>query len=72
MIFTNPLELVKIRMQLAGESGQSQKALEVVKEIGFRNLYNGYRSCWLRDIPFTAIYFPAYANLKIAMADTKG
>lgn len=72
VVFTNPLELVKIRMQLAGETGQQQRALEVVKEIGIRNLYRGSRACWLRDVPFTAIYFPTYSNLKLALADSHG
>lgn len=72
VIFTNPLELVKIRMQLAGETGERQTAFAVVREIGVRNLYSGYRACWLRDIPFTAIYFTAYSNLKTALADDQG
>jgi hypothetical protein len=28
----------------------------------------GSRACFLRDIPFSAIYFPAYAHLKPAFA----
>lgn len=72
VLFTNPLELIKIRMQLAGETGMQQRALAVVQEIGVRNLYNGSRACWLRDIPFTGIYFPLYAHLKAYFADSQG
>lgn len=39
--FTNPLEIVKIRLQVAGEiaGGQKLKALTVVRELGFFGLY---------------------------------
>ena len=39
VMFTNPLEIVKIRLQVAGEMGQQAKALAVVKDLGFRGLY---------------------------------
>lgn len=32
----------------------------------------GAKACFLRDIPFSAIYFPAYAHLKNQMADDQG
>ncbi len=32
----------------------------------------GSRACFLRDIPFSAIYFPAYAHLKPRFADENG
>ena len=41
MIFTNPLEIVKIRLQVAGEIATQKRlgALDVVKELGFRGVY---------------------------------
>lgn len=74
VVFTNPLEIVKIRLQVAGEIADSAKirAWTVVKELGFFGLYKGARACFLRDIPFSAIYFPAYAHTKAAMADENG
>jgi len=74
VMFTNPLEIVKIRLQVAGEisSGQKVSAWGVVKELGFFGLYKGSRACFLRDIPFSSIYFPAYAHLKSAFADENG
>jgi len=41
VIFTNPLEIVKIRLQVAGEItvGPRVKALSVVRELGFFGLY---------------------------------
>lgn len=35
-------------------------------------LYKGARACLLRDVPFSAIYFPAYAHTKAAFADEDG
>lgn len=40
-MFTNPLEIVKIRLQVAGEiaTGPKTKALDVIKDLGLRGLY---------------------------------
>lgn len=35
-------------------------------------IFVGARACFLRDIPFSAIYFPAYAHTKAAFADEDG
>lgn len=35
-------------------------------------LYKGARACLLRDVPFSAIYFPAYAHTKASLADENG
>lgn len=32
----------------------------------------GARACFLRDIPFSAIYFPVYAHSKQLLADENG
>lgn len=41
VIFTNPLEIVKIRLQVAGEitTGPRVSALTVVRDLGFLGLY---------------------------------
>ncbi|XGW08421.1 hypothetical protein V3C99_011053 [Haemonchus contortus] len=74
VIFTNPLEIVKIRLQVAGEIQSAQKigVFTVLKDLGFIGLYKGARACFLRDIPFSAIYFPAYAHAKLHTADVDG
>lgn len=74
VIFTNPLEIVKIRLQVAGEiaGGAKVRALSVVRELGLFGLYKGARACLLRDVPFSAIYFPMYAHTKAAFADDEG
>ncbi|XP_026321987.1 calcium-binding mitochondrial carrier protein Aralar1 isoform X2 [Hyposmocoma kahamanoa] len=74
VIFTNPLEIVKIRLQVAGEiaGGSKVRAWSVMKDLGIFGLYKGARACLLRDMPFSAIYFPAYAHVKARMADESG
>uniref|UniRef100_A0A8C4SBT9 Solute carrier family 25 member 12 n=2 Tax=Erpetoichthys calabaricus TaxID=27687 RepID=A0A8C4SBT9_ERPCA len=74
VIFTNPLEIVKIRLQVAGEitTGPRVSALNVVRDLGFFGLYKGAKACFLRDIPFSAIYFPVYAHTKLLLTDEKG
>ena len=41
MIFTNPLEIVKIRLQVAGEitTGPRVSALSVLRDLGFFGIY---------------------------------
>ncbi|KAH8871467.1 Calcium-binding mitochondrial carrier protein Aralar1 [Schistosoma japonicum] len=74
VMFTNPLEIVKIRLQVAGEIASTKRlsAFSVIKELGFFGLYKGSRACFLRDIPFSAIYFTAYNHLKKYFADENG
>jgi solute carrier family 25 aspartate/glutamate transporter 12/13 len=74
VLFTNPLEIVKIRLQVAGEiqKGPKVNVFSVIRDLGFFGLYKGARACFLRDIPFSAIYFPVYAHAKIATADDNG
>uniref|UniRef100_A0A0N4Z3Z3 Calcium-binding mitochondrial carrier protein Aralar1 n=1 Tax=Parastrongyloides trichosuri TaxID=131310 RepID=A0A0N4Z3Z3_PARTI len=75
VVFTNPLEIVKIRLQVAGEIPNPAKKINVftvLKDLGFFGLYKGSRACFLRDIPFSAIYFPTYAHAKLTLADDQG
>jgi solute carrier family 25 aspartate/glutamate transporter 12/13 len=69
-IFTNPLEIVKIRLQVQGEVAKSvegaprRSAMWIVRNLGLVGLYKGASACLLRDVPFSAIYFPTYNHLK--------
>lgn len=70
VIFTNPLEIVKIRLQVQGEElklnplSSRKSAGGIVRELGFKGLYKGASACLMRDIPFSSIYFPCYSHLK--------
>lgn len=70
VIFTNPLEIVKIRLQVQGEAVKLNPnhvrvgAGSIIKELGLKGLYKGAGACLLRDIPFSSIYFTAYSHLK--------
>lgn len=74
VLFTNPLEIVKIQLQVAGEVSHAVRpsAIQIAKRLGPFGLYKGSGACFLRDIPFSAIYFPAYAHLKQFFADAQG
>ncbi|KAI0240130.1 mitochondrial aspartate-glutamate transporter agc1 [Massospora cicadina] len=66
--FTDPLEIVKIRLQVQGELAKvgppRPSALWVVRNLGLLGLYRGVGACLLRDVPFSAIYFTTYSHLK--------
>ncbi|KAL6715916.1 mitochondrial aspartate-glutamate transporter agc1 [Lecanora helva] len=69
VMFTNPLEIVKIRLQVQGEIAKTtdvprRSAIWIVKNLGLVGLYKGASACLLRDIPFSGIYFPSYNHLK--------
>lgn len=52
-MFTNPLEIVKIRLQIAGEiaSASKVKASTIIKELGIRGLYKVFRlMIWLNRL----------------------
>jgi solute carrier family 25 aspartate/glutamate transporter 12/13 len=51
VIITCPYEMIKINMQMNNK-------------IEYSKLYTGVTACFLRDIPFSGIYFPTYWYLK--------
>ena len=46
------------------EGAAPKGAVHIVRQLGLLGLYRGASACLLRDIPFSAIYFPAYSHLK--------
>ena len=63
VIITNPSDIIKIQYQI--NKGEKKNLLSTIKDIGgFKNLYRGTSACLLRDVPFSAIYFPIYDYFK--------
>jgi len=65
----NPLELVRTKMQSQKMPWSDvQKCLkELVKTQGVRGLWSGYTATLLRDVPFSAMYWPLYEQCKSTM-----
>lgn len=67
-----PTEVIKQRMQ-AGEFARAAGAVKaILAREGAKGLFAGYGSFLLRDIPFDAIEFVAYEQLKAAYAASVG
>jgi solute carrier family 25 aspartate/glutamate transporter 12/13 len=63
---TNPLEVVKVRMQTSDMTFQ-----EVFAQLkSFGDFYQGAGACVTRDVIFSSVLFPLYAHGKVAMAAT--
>jgi len=71
---TNPMEIVKLRLQLQSQLPKEMQVgmVGVVKDLGLSGLYRGVLATWARDIPYSMIFFPVYANAKVALSDENG
>lgn len=56
VIITCPYEVIKINLQMNQQLS--------IKMFNLTSLYKGASACFLRDIPFSGIYFPLYWFLK--------
>ena len=63
-MFTNPLEIVKIRLQVAGELASNERvsALGVVRSLGFFGLYK-VKKQFCRSLPHYGPYLPGSASM---------
>lgn len=66
VIATNPMEIVKIRLQTQHKIAQIDRlnAVQVIQSLGLRGLYKGTSCTLLRDVPYGIVFFPTYAALK--------
>ena len=65
VIVTNPMEIIKIQIQMQHLTKLDNKnVFNVIRNIGIKNLYKGSSACFMRDIPFSIIYFPLYTFIK--------
>lgn len=74
-VLSSPLELVKLRLQCAGQYSfyTVQSGTTMWKELGgFHNITKGCGATILRDIPFGMVYFPTYNSLKAFLTDHTG
>ncbi|KRX63059.1 Mitochondrial glutamate carrier 2, partial [Trichinella sp. T9] len=70
---TTPMELLKIQLQTSDSAGKFPKsknrlsatkiALNILRTKGISGLYKGTAATMARDVTFSAIYFPLFANL---------
>ena len=63
-VATNPMEIVKIRMQLAALNGVKTTPMKIVKDLGIPGLYTGAAATLARDIPFSIVFFATYGELR--------
>jgi solute carrier family 25 aspartate/glutamate transporter 12/13 len=74
VIATNPMEMVKIRMQLQSMLPEAERlsAAGIVRSLGLKGMYQGTVATLLRDVPFSIFFFPSYAHIKDFFADNNG
>ena len=65
VIVTNPMEMVKIHMQM---QGKKSSGLEIARKLGLSGLYRFTGATLLRDVPFSLIFFPLHAKFKLIMS----
>lgn len=73
-IVTVPMELTKIQMQLQETlpAAERQTLGQVIKGLGLGGLYRGTAATLLRDIPYSVLFFPGYANIRKLLEDKDG
>ena len=63
---SNPLEIVKLRLQSADSP---LTPLQAIQELGPRGLYKGSSVTLIRDVPYNIIFFLSYIKIKNALTD---
>lgn len=64
VVFTNPMEIVKVRLQTQKEGSPKKALWTIVKELGVKGLYDGAGVTLARDVPSSAVFFAIYTLLR--------
>ncbi|EKX39210.1 hypothetical protein GUITHDRAFT_154481 [Guillardia theta CCMP2712] len=77
IVVTTPMEITKIRMQMykpaPGETVNQMAILsKMVREMGITGMYKGTFSTFMRDCPFSIVYFSLYGIFRRKLVDDKG
>jgi len=70
--FIHPIDVVKTRLQIAGEAGRATKAYGgvgsairmIIKDEGIRAFYKGINAAWLREASYTSLRLGLYEPMK--------
>lgn len=66
---TNPMEIMKIRLQTS-EAGMTPRM--ALRELGWRGLYTGSGVTLMRDVPYNVVFFLSYIEIKRALTSPEG
>lgn len=81
VVATNPMETVKIRMQMAAITASRSSSMgsmtmqhipstfSVVKDLGLKGMYRGSLATLSRDVPFSMLFFQLFASFKNLISD---
>ena len=72
VVATNPMEVVKIRMQMSAHGGATPSYAQIIGDLGLSGLYTGARATLLRDVPFSLLYFGSYGYLRQKLQNENG
>jgi len=69
IVITTPMEFLKIQMQVSGRNAEAAQtsalkvAFSLMREKGIGGIYRGFGATFLRDVPFSIVYFPLFSFL---------
>lgn len=74
-ILTNPFYVVKTRFEVIGFNEYNSiwdACTKVVQNEGYRGFFIGLRVAFLRDLPFSGLYYPLYEESKVVVSAALG
>lgn len=64
--------MIRMHVQATLPENQRSTMINVVRNLGIKGLYTGSLTTLARDVPFSILFFPVYANLKSSLAYKEG